>query len=499
MNVYTKQDINEDTDLSGNKIRDETLIKMKLLTNRKKVSIYTEERPSENVILYIIHKIFNVKVKLKDIIIKAIFINNTFQFEYGIKINGCLLDDICIKIFQRTTSSVDYIVYYQTEEVIINKSLPILLIEETKTSWNNSGNQHWQRLAKFDMSEQYFPGVETVMIYNFPCIPKNNMTPGFKFSVRMIKTLKNVKVVILTTLEKHTIKYIEIIEKLKPFTDLNDFIHSFPRCKNKGECINLNIYKNNDDIILNAKLAKNQNGKLTLTHDPNKGFVIGCSMVIDSILNKQKYKIIIKNHGLPNAKMYFKKDKFGMAMIRYNIHLEGIETTFKQIDLDKTQYFKLSTGENNISILWDVMKTNKIIFSDHAGGETSYLEMNKCNNISSENECIQMEKKNNIPDLMLCYKKGNNLVVEICEAKINSEKNIKNGIQQLSKKHLEKIKDKIGRLRKIDYYKTNLLLYGDSKTIEIIKTYPGITDIDTVTILNKNGKLKLYDIANFNL
>jgi hypothetical protein len=391
-------------------------------------TVLTEEPPNINEINLMFKQLNILDLEiLTNNDIKPVISNSQFKGIWSIQTN-CL--DIKICLFKGKTSSVDYLLFKGSPETITdNAGDALCILESTKTSDGESRNTAvYQRITKFTTFYKMYPTSTAIPVMFYNNKWKEKITDTARFGLSIMVTL-GIKIFckekeILSLIDKYSIK---------PFIDHNKIIHSKNSIKEKKGNTSVKIEKKKNisekikyQFMVSIKLDKGSGkNKGKMSHDPNVGLLSG---IINVLLKLQPCsQFLIKNHGLEQA--YFNKkpkSKFWYSIESSKILFEGI--TIKKLPIMPKQYFEIESKmtEKLSTILYSELNQNKCIFSNHGGCALTYLKNGNCN--------LQIGRETYRPDIVFCNDETK--TIYIIEGKI--EKEIENGISQLSDKHLKK-------------------------------------------------------------
>lgn len=365
-----------------------------------------------------------------------------------------------IEIISGTGCFVDYIVY---KDIIQN---PILLVECTKSNTNESGNQFYQRIVKFIISDFYYKDYKKLMIYNTE-IQSKKYSKTFEISCIISKTIG------IDLYHSDNIK--TNYGEFQNLQHMENIINSTNNTKNNNR-----MYIKDNHIELNINL-KNGDNKF---NDPNVGF---CCGVISCIRKFTDTKIIINNHNINDIISEKTKTKLVQCFNIYK-NIELFDVKYNANIFPKECYFNNSKSEKNASIFLHNLLTQsnriQIVFSNHASCSKDYLNINGNN--------IQVPKQMKIPDLCFIHKK----CLFILESKL--KKYFNKGIEQLcqldSFEKLCKEQDQDNLIYEKAIY--GLIIYGDSEFIneDIVKFQLLHNNTFKINLGIKNEKKKLKSI-----
>lgn len=440
--------------------------------------ILTEERPKGSVIKQILDQYcsdFKDHITSMSVIkIKPVVVSGKFNFSYiveGITLKN--IDKIEIHTVSGSSSFFDFIVFKQGSKPSANlNDIPIMVIEETKTSDSESRNTGvYQRASKFIFVDYYYNNVKTYMLYNDELDDDGNEPSGTSiFGTNLLLTLE------VNILGKDIEKW------FKPFKSLEEIIEFKEKMRKppKGN-VPIQIVVNNDTIKISGRLSKPADAG-NIGHDPNIGAL---SLISKSIRHLGwKGKIEITKHGI--SQNYINKtrgnNKFLYICKILNLSLEGI-TLPDTIELPNVYWRYEENSEKIGSIFLHLVAeySEEIvgIYQNHAGCERGYFKTLNGNLMALPKLCND-ESVLNIPDLILFDQKE-------CEILIIEGKQIttlQNGINEIA------LYDNLERdIINAHYpgYKTSrwVCIYGGN--LEELP-HPKI-----IMYLNKNGKVFLNE------
>lgn len=441
----------------------------------KNLWILTEERPKNEVIGAIIEKF------AKDHSI-ACFINSirilpilneggTFSFTYEVRgLDSKVVKDIYIKTISGYSSFVDFLVFYQDHEPVVEDT-PLYAIEETKTDDSESRNTGiFQRASKFVYIEYYYPNIKKIMLYSLKIDQKEDPTDTNIFGTRCLLTLG------VEILGKN-----RDLEVMTPYTTIDEVIEAKNAMK-QPPAGNVPVRLTRGDHLIQVSGRLEKSG--SLSHDPS----IGTLSLICATLRALGWKndLEITQHGLGQNQVKA-NNKFIKIANRFNIGLEGL--TVCEITEDKDYWKYEVTGEKLGTIFIHLTVENFTkgfsIYENHAGCERGYF-------ITKEGDPIVIEKYLDkekykagdkaqiihIPDLIL---------IDIDAAKIiniegKTYKNMEQGIRELDnfdaveKFYIKKYYPKYNITRTV-------VLYGGTKN--------KIERIEVSFLLNSRGQMVL--------
>jgi len=367
------------------------------MNSKSNLWILTEERPKINVLQTIFKKFANdykFAIFLDLIRILPILDNGNFTFIYEVIGFKCAhVDRIFIKTISGNSSCVDFLVFFQNSEPLVN-DVPIYAIEETKTDDKESRNTGvYQRCSKFVFIEYYYPGIKKIMLYNLQVQQKNNPTQTYIFGTKLLMTL-GVEI-IGKTLDK------SIFTKFKNIDEVVTLKASMRKAPKGNVPILINKFRNR--IEVSGRLFKSN----SLSHDPN----IGAISIICAVLRMLGWKdrIIVTQHGLNQSHVGL-TNKFIQIANKLHIELDNLVIPSSKMSVNYWKYDiqgeKL--GTIFIHIVIETFTKGYSIFENHAGCEKGYFIPLKGNPIPLEKYKdrvkYKMGDKNqiiHIPDLII--------------------------------------------------------------------------------------------------
>lgn len=457
--------------------------------SQKTIWILTEERPKKKVISELIKRIFKeLEIEfyfLENIIITPIVEDGKFLFRYLVRgWHTPLIANVYIEVISGTSSFVDYLVYESIDRPS-PQDIPLLVIEETKTSDGESRNTGvYQRATKFIYLEKYYGSdISKIMLYNGVNSDDEGRRPSDTniFGTRCLLTLG--------------VEFIgkELTEEFRPWTSLDEFIEAkgAMRAAPAGN-IPLTIRVDEGVLKLTGRLVKS--GRLG--HDPN----IGALTLFAATARKLGWDsaIEISDHGLAQS-MLTDRNKFVRIAQLYSIQLEGLELPSANYPSD---YWRYDTSGEKIGTIFLHLLVNAFIkenegfsiYENHAGSERGYFSVKTFDDDSLEHLAVEKYYTNSnskkevirLPDLVLLDVTNSEIL------NIEGEKfcNALNGVAQLNGFEL------FERLYVKQYYSSyniirTVVLYGSSNEVRdsdaIDTTYQGVVSL----FLNDNGDIIL--------
>ena len=293
-------------------------------------------------------------------------------------------------------SFVDYIVY---DHLTPNEetSIPIMLVESTKTLDSECRNSINQRFTKFAVARHRFPTIPLVLYYNTKQVTK---TETSLFGRRLLATFG---------VNVYDVNGVDLLVDSLPFASVEEIV----KCKNsirekKGNVsVKIDVVSPNTYAI-SAKLSKGENAHIS--HDPNQGLVTGIASAIYS-LDKDATFTITK-HGVALDTIKQTTSKFWYANSAYNLRLEGSDVSTIGAAHPIRYWNKDTKSEKAATVNYQnhMEKTGwETIYHNHSSSARSYFT-------DEEGNEHQVPKDVTIPDVV-CLNREKKLI-QICEGKI---------------------------------------------------------------------------------
>lgn len=333
--------------------------------------LLTEERPKPSVILQIIEMYcndFNDRITLhSEIKIKPHIENGYFKFVYeveGLKVNNA--DTIYIKTVSGYSSFLDFLLFKQKEapQGNNNNEIPIMGIEETKTSDDESRNTGVsQRVSKFVYFRHFYENVKMYMLYNEELEAREDKKPSDTsiFGTNILLSLG------VTVVGKDTSRW------FKPFKSVDELIAFKARMrKPPAGNIPIEITKSGNLIQVSGRLDKPA-GKGNIAHDPSMGSLsmIGAGLRMLGWTGD----IEITRHGVSQAYVSRNKtNKFLFNCELLGMRLQGL--TMPRITLPTHYWHYEKKSEKMADILLHVQAMYHgmfCVYENHAGCERGYF------------------------------------------------------------------------------------------------------------------------------
>ena len=390
--------------------------------------LLTEERPKPSVILQIIEMYcadFSDTITVhEEVHIKPIVKDGIFQFAFvveGLKVAKA--KNIFIKTISGYSSSVDFLLFKQENEPQENdlREIPIMAIEETKTSDDESRNTGVsQRVSKFVYLRHFYKNVKMYMLYNEELEARPNKKPSNTciFGTNILLSLG------VTIVGKDISKW------FFPFKSLDELIKFKSDMRNppKGN-VPVRITKYGDRIEVSGRLSKPGN-KGNIGHDPNIGTLsmIGAGLRLFGWTGD----IVITQHGV--SQYYISKNnsnKFLFNCKLLNMSLGGLN--MPSIDWPEYYWYYEKESEKVASILLHLTcEYSGIhgIYENHAGCERGYFR-------TAIGRLVPLPKKDKdkknllLPDVVL----RDDMIREIYNIEGKKLETLKEGIAEIETYH----------------------------------------------------------------
>lgn len=395
---------------------------------REEVKIYTiltEEVPLPDEINFILKQICNISTT-EYYKVSPLFEDNIFKGEWTIDVLESMNIRIIIKLFKSETSCVDYLVFNGEINETTSAGDALCALESTKTNDNSSRNTAVnQRITKFMVFNKMFPSNNTklIMFYN----KKWQKKMPSKTAILGLRLMKSLQIESYHG-ENNVFENLYDFFSIHEFLSINELITEKNQINEKKGNVSVKIDVRENEHYISCKLDKgNSINSGKISHDPNVGLLTG---LINFIYNKNNdATVVIQKHNI--SQTYFDKslnNKFWYAVNDINISFENINNITRPAI--PTKYFTLERNctEKQSTILFSqiINKNYQCIFSNHSGCALT--------NVKTKNEDKFIERTMPRPDILFYNKNENELI--IVEGKI--EKNIKDGIMQLTDLHLER-------------------------------------------------------------
>jgi hypothetical protein len=316
---------------------------------------------------------------------------------------------VVLRLVKGSGSFVDYIVYDHANPNG-ETSVPILLLESTKTSDSESRNTAInQRYTKFAVARKRYPSTKCVLYFNKP---HNAVTATSLFGRRLLSTLG------VEVFDPNG----SLLADAPAFTCVEELIAAKNNIKEKKGNVSVKIQEIEPNLYrINAKLSKGQN--TTICHDPNKGLITGIAGSIFRMNSAAEFRIA--DHAVDVNKIPKKlTDKFWYANNRYDLRLEGSDASSLNSAFDNP-YWKYETqSEKSATILFQHCCEQKqwhTIYHNHSSSARSHFT-------DGQNIDRQVPKDITIPDVVLINDERR--IIRICEGKI--KKDVLMGVNQLN-------------------------------------------------------------------
>jgi hypothetical protein len=447
------------TPVSAPKIEAETDVKVipPVKVEMSTITICTEENPQVNEVEFILKYLeFPCKVRNITASVKGDIWDGTFLAETD---NPSV--NVVIILVKGSGSFVDYIVYDNTTPD--EKTVPILLMESTKTTDSESRNTAInQRFTKFAVAKQRFPSTPLILYYNTVQV---TTTATSLFGRRLLTTFG---------VKAYDVKGKNLLADSPPFTSVEEIMKEKNAFKEKKGNISVKITLSAPHTYtISAKLSKGKN--TTICHDPNKGLITGIASAIYRLDKEAKF--LITNHCVAVDQIKKTTDKFWYANSAYDLKLEGCNSSSKGIACPFGYWSRDSKSEKASTINYqNHMEKNgwTAIYHNHSSSARSHF-------MDSHGKEHQVPKCLTIPDVVMVNKEKR--CIKVCEGKI-----LKDCFQGV--KQLENLTNFIKYLEThyIGYnVERGLCLYGNTfREIESVKkqlSYPVFFALDSTGTL----------------
>jgi hypothetical protein len=453
--------------------------------------ILSEERPREDVILFILEKLakdYGIPFFIPSITVIPVMVKERFLFTY--KVLGPYspkIKDILIRIIRGKSSFVDYLVFLKKGCPLPHKDTPIYAIEETKTtSFDSRNTSVFQRASKFVYLDTFYPSnkPKKIMLYHYDRPDKKKKAATFYFGIKLLKTL-GVEVSFLNIPNDE----LELIQRIRPFTSIEELMEEKNRLSRSGPKHNipLHIVKKDSKIQISAKLDKGTNKyKGKISHDPNIGAVAALSACLRKLGWSMNKDIVIINHGILTIPQEA-NNKFIRIANAFRIKLEGIE--LPKIKRKELYWEYDRNSEKNVTILTHITIEKfygcggRVIFENHAGSSLGFF-------ITSNGKKLSVNKNIPKPDIVAVDDQNKEII------NIEGEKlrNLKKGIEQLKEKlpdfEKEYIKKHYPRFRVIK----SLVAFSDDTKCELFRRIKTI--LQNVELYDRVKKMESCENIN---
>ena len=347
--------------------------------------ILTEEKPKVSVVAQIAalyaEDFCNSPCKAIDVRVVPIVYGNRFTFTYVVKglfVEG--IENIFIKTVSGSTSFVDFLVFRQERAPLEDgDSMPLMAIEETKTSDKESRNTGvCQRVTKFVYIDAFYPSVSKYMLYNEELQTDENVKPSDTNIVGTNILLSlGVKIV-----GKDNLKW------FKPYTKIEEIFAAKNGQRNPpAGNVPIRLRRDGDVIYISGRLAKPKDAG-NIGHDPNIGTL---SMLAKGLrVLGWTGRIVVTQHGVTQKYMNRSgaKNKFIFVCKLLDVELEDIKLP-GNIELPSKYWHYERRSEKVASILLHILGENNglvEVYQNHAGCERGYF-------FSKDREQITLPKK----------------------------------------------------------------------------------------------------------
>ena len=429
-------------------------VKLEMVT----ITICTEENPQRNEVEFILKRL-RVPCKVSNITpsVKGNVWDETFLAETD---NPSI--NVVIILVKGWGSFVDYIVYDKVNPDE-KKTVPILLMESTKTTDSESRNTAInQRFTKFAVAKQRFPSTPLILYYNTEQVTN---TATSHFGRRLLTTFG---------VEAYDVKGKNLLADSPPFTSVEEIMKEKNAFKEKKGNVSVKITLSAPHAYtISAKLSKGKN--TTICHDPNKGLITGIASAIYSLDKEASFLII--NHCVAVDQIKKTTDKFWYANSAYHLKLEGCNASSKGTVCPSGYWSRDSKSEKASTINYQYhMEKNgwTTVYHNHSSSARSHF-------MDSHGKEHQVPKCLTIPDVVMVNKEKR--CIQVCEGKVLKD-------WPLGVKQLENLTNFLKYLE--THYmgytvERGLCLYGDTfREIESVKkqlSYPVFFAMDSTCTL----------------
>jgi len=380
-------------------VKVEPIVKVEMTT----ITICTEEYPQVNEVEFIL-KYLKVPCKVSNL--PSSVKGNTWDGTFLAETDNPFIN-VVIVLVKGSGSFVDYIVYDNVNPD--EKTVPILLMESTKTTDSESRNTAInQRFTKFAVAKQRFPSTPLVLYYNTEQV---NNTATSLFGRRLLANFG---------VNSYDVKGKDVLADSPPFCSVEEIMKEKNAFKEKKGNVSVKItLASSHNYRISAKLSKGKN--TTICHDPNKGLITGIASAIYSLDKEATF--VITNHGVAVDKIKKTKDKFWYANSVYDLKLEGCDTSSKGAVCPTSYWTRDSKSEKAATINYQkYMEKNgwTTVYHNHSSSARSYF-------IDSQGNEHQVPKDYTLPDVVVVNKEMR--CIEVCEGKILKDAFL--GVKQL--------------------------------------------------------------------
>jgi len=371
----------------------------------KTITILTEENPQIKEVefilclLNVICRVFEIISSVTDGVWDGAFVAKTNVPHINVE----------IRLVKGSGSFLDYIVYDHAQPDV-NTSVPVLLMESTKTTDAESRNTAiYQRITKFVVAKLYYPDTPLVLYYN---TAHHTRTATSLFGRRMLATL-GVKL--------YDVNGAMDMTDSPPFTSVEEVKTEKNKMTEKKGNISVKITQNEPhNYGITAKLSKGK--QTTICNDPNKGLVTGIASVIFTLDKEATFTIM--RHGVDLEKLKnVTNEKFWYANSLYELKLDGCELSSKGAGCPDT-YWRMDTQSEKASTI------NYHKHMEQKGWHTIYHNHSssaRSNFVDEDGTEHQVPKDVTIPDVVVGNKERK--VIQICEGKVFKDRLM--GVKQL--------------------------------------------------------------------
>jgi len=377
--------------------------------NQTKIIIATEECATNNQIKFIINEYF------KSIGITVAFDNiqllQTSENLYKISgIKSGSHEGFYLLIANGSGSFVDMLLYDEPSIDNLNTKSPKIAMEVTKNSPKEAGNMTSQRLSKWATIKNDPLFKQTRKIY---------LIDHKKKIVAKDVGLANDRTFAIMNLLGAEVYFKEIRSAIASKYTPRKTFNTLPCLSYRGTANKVSITPSL--VTIETNFYKNKTNK-TGHHDPNVGWV--CGMVAAIRTFDKSISIVVEANCPPKHILGQNKLSRVLFEAQVKIKYNNVTESAPKPTSKKVYWVPETTGEKigSISLEFDLRnKGKKVIFSNHAGCEKSYVCTNK-------GALIPPKKGKGIPDLVY-HDSGKRIIVVEAE----QHTNYKSGLSQVNK------------------------------------------------------------------
>ncbi len=373
----------------------------------KTITILTEENPQIKEVEFILNYLLHVTCSVFEITPSVI--DGVWGGAFVAKTNVPHIN-VEIRLVKGSGSFLDYIVYDHAQPDV-DTSIPVLLMESTKTTDAESRNTAiYQRITKFAVAKQKYPHTPLVLYYN---TVQHTRTATSLFGRRVLATLG---------VELYDVNGTDMLTDSARFTSVEEVMNEKNKMTEKKGNISVKIAQiAPHTYTITAKLSKGKN-TTTICNDPNKGLVTGIASVIFMLDKEATFTIM--SHGVDIQKLKnVTNEKFWYANSLYEVKLDGCELSSKGTVCPDT-YWRMDTQSEKASTI------NYHKHMEQKGWHTIYHNHSssaRSNFVDEYGKEHQVPKDVTIPDVVVGNKERK--VIQICEGKVFKDRLM--GVKQL--------------------------------------------------------------------